>query len=133
MKDITKQEFDAIIKLSPEERYVYFIKRICDWEQIWTLYSDDNLVLNEDKKGKLEVFLFPYETFVSYYAHGTKSMEEAVGKCFHLDEFMGKVMEKLLSHDVNMALVFPVANAYGLKVTMKKLINDINEELENYK
>lgn len=133
MKDITKQEFDAIIKLSPEERYAYFIKRICDWEQIWTLYSDDNLVLNEDKKGKLEVFLFPYETFVSYYAHGTKSMEEAVGKCFHLDEFMGKVMEKLLSHDVNMALVFPVANAYGLKVTMKKLINDINEELENYK
>ena len=63
MKDTTKQEFDAIIKLSPEERYAYFIKRICDWEQIWTLYSDDNLVLNEDKKGKLEVFLFPYETF----------------------------------------------------------------------
>ena len=58
MKDITKQEFDAIIRLSPEERYAYFIKRICDWEQIWTLYSDDNLVLNEDKKGKLEVFYF---------------------------------------------------------------------------
>ncbi len=133
MKDITKQEFDAIIKLSPEERYAYFIKRICDWEQIWTLYSDDNLVLNEDKKGKLEVFLFPYETFASYYAHGVKSMEEAVGKCFHLDEFMGEVMKKLLSHDVNMALVFPVTNGYGLKVTMKKLINDINEELENYK
>lgn len=133
MKDITKQEFDAIIKLSPEERYAYFIKRICDWEQIWTLYSDDNLVLNEDKKGKLEVFLFPYETFASYYAHGTKGMEDAVGKCFHLDEFMGEVMKKLLSHDVNMALVFPVANGYGLKVTMKKLINDINEELGNYK
>ena len=32
MKDITKQEFDAIIKFSPEERYAYFIKRICDWE-----------------------------------------------------------------------------------------------------
>ncbi len=133
MKDITKQEFDAIIKLSPEERYAYFIKRICDWEQIWTLYSDDNLVLNEDKKGKLEVFLFSYETFASYYAHGTNGMEDAVGKCFQLDEFMGEVVEKLLSHDVNMALVFPVANAYGLKVTMKKLINDINEELENYK
>jgi hypothetical protein len=133
MKDITKQEFDAIIKLSPEERYAYFIKRICDWEQIWTLYSDDNLVLNEDKKGKLEVFLFPYETFTSYYAHGTKGMEDAVGKCFHLDEFMGEVVEKLLLHDVNMALVFPVANGYGLKVTMKKLLNDINEELENYK
>ena len=125
MKDITKQEFDAIIKLSPEERYAYFIKRICDWEQIWTLY-------NEDKKGKLEVFLFPYEIFASYYAHGTKGMEDAVGKCFHLDEFMGEIKEKLLLHEVNTVLVFPVTNGYGLKVTMKKLINDMNEELENY-
>ena len=133
MKDITKQEFDAIIKLSHEERYAYFINRICDWEQIWTLYSEENLVLNEDKKGKLEVFLFPYETFASDYAHGTHGMKDAVGKCFQLDEFMGEIKEKLLLHEVNTALVFPVANGYGLKVTMKKLINDINEELENYK
>ena len=37
--EISKQEFEAITKLVPEKRYDYFIKRICDWEQVWTLYK----------------------------------------------------------------------------------------------
>lgn len=47
--DVSKQEIEAVIKLSPEKRYTYFIKRICDWELIWTLYEDDSIILNEEK------------------------------------------------------------------------------------
>lgn len=48
---ITEQEIEAIIKLTPQQRYAYFLKRICDCEEIWTLYEDDCIVLNEDKQG----------------------------------------------------------------------------------
>lgn len=51
--DVSKQEIEAVIKLSPEKRYTYFIKRICDWELIWTLYEDDFIILNEGKNGEL--------------------------------------------------------------------------------
>ena len=37
--ELSKQEFDAILKLSPEKRYLYFIKRVCDWEEMWTIYE----------------------------------------------------------------------------------------------
>ena len=47
---ITEQEIEAIIKLTPQQRYAYFLKRICDWEEIWTLYEDDCIVLNEDRE-----------------------------------------------------------------------------------
>lgn len=55
--EISKQEFEAITKLVPEKRYDYFIKRICDWKQVWTLYNDDCIIINEDKR---EICLYFY-------------------------------------------------------------------------
>ena len=63
--DVSKQEIEAVIKLSPEKRYTYFIKRICDWELIWTLYEDDSIILNEGKNGELYMILFPFIDFAS--------------------------------------------------------------------
>lgn len=59
--EISKQEFEAIIQLSPEERYAYFIKRICDWECIWTLFDDDSIILNEGKKRRLICYFVPIQ------------------------------------------------------------------------
>ena len=50
---ISKQELEAVTALSHRRRYGYFIKRICDWEQVWVLFEDDCIVLNEAKNGKL--------------------------------------------------------------------------------
>ena len=84
---ITEQEIEAIIKLTPQQRYAYFLKRICDWEEIWTLYEDDCIVLNEDKQGVLFVFLFPFETFASHYAIKQRGMRGTFAKCFKLGIF----------------------------------------------
>ncbi len=71
---ITEQEIEAIIKLTPQQCYAYFLKRICDWEEIWTLYKGDCIVLNEDKHGVLLALLFPFESFASFYATRTVSL-----------------------------------------------------------
>jgi hypothetical protein len=130
--EITKQEFEAILKLPPDKRYQYFIKRICDWEQIYALYEGNSIILNEDKKGNLFVFLFPFETFASHYAQNTDEFESSICKAIELDKFIEEVIEKLLSHNVLNALVFPVPNGYGLNVSLSQLKEDINQELENY-
>ena len=57
---VSKQELEAVTALSPEKRYNYFVKRICDWEQVWTLYEDNYIVLNEAKNGKLYI-VYPYK------------------------------------------------------------------------
>ena len=74
---ISKQELEAVTALSPEERYGYFIKRICDWEQVWVLFEDDCIVLNEAKHGKLYVLLFPFEDFASHYLIYTNSLKQS--------------------------------------------------------
>ena len=86
--DVSKQEIEAVIKLSPEKRYTYFIKRICDWELIWTLYEDDSIILNEGKNGELYMILFPFIDFASYYVTKTKEMSGSLCKSFELEEFI---------------------------------------------
>ena len=130
--EITKQEFEAILKLSPDKRYPYFIKRVCDWEQIYALYENNGIVLNEDKKGNLFVFLFPFEVYASHYAKNTDELETSICKAIELNKFIEEMIEKLQSHNVLNALVFPIPDGYGLNVSLNQLKEDLEQELENY-
>lgn len=130
---VSKQELEAVTALSPEKRYNYFVKRICDWEQVWTLYEDDYIVLNEAKNGKLYILLFPFKDFAEHYAINTRGMKGVSYKSFEINEFLETIIKKLQANNVSNALVFPVANGYGLNVSMTDMVKDIQSELENYK
>lgn len=130
---VSKQELEAVIALSPEKRYNYFVKRICDWEQVWTLYEDDYIVLNEAKNGKLYILLFPFKDFAEHYVTNTRGMKDVSYKSFEINEFLETIIKKLQANNVSNALVFPVANGYGLNVSMTDMVKDIQSELENYK
>ena len=130
---VSKQELEAVTALSPEKRYNYFVKRICDWEQVWTLYEDNYIVLNEAKNGKLYILLFPFKDFAEHYATNTRGMKGVSYKSFEINEFLETIIKKLQANNVSNALVFPVANGYGLNVSMIDIIKDIQSELENYK
>lgn len=130
---VSKQELEAVTALSPEKRYNYFVKRICDWEQVWTLYEDDCIVLNEAKNGKLYILLFPFKDFAEHYATNTRGMKGVSYKSFEINEFLETIIKKLQANNVSNALVFPVANGYGLNVSMTDMVKDIQSESENYK
>lgn len=130
---VSKQELEAVTALSPEKRYNYFVKRICDWEQVWTLYEDDYIVLNEAKNAKLYILLFPFKDFAEHYATNTRGMKGVSYKSFEINEFLETIIKKLQANNVSNALVFPVANGYGLNVSMTDMVKDIQSELENYK
>jgi len=130
---VSKQELEAVTALSPEKRYNYFVKRICDWEQVWTLYEDDYIVLNEAKNDKLYILLFPFKDFAEHYATNTREMKGVSYKSFELCEFLETIVKKLQMNKVNHALIFPVADGYGLNVSMEDMVKDIQTELENYK
>jgi len=130
---VSKQELEAVTALSPEKRYNYFVKRICDWEQVWTLYEDNYIVLNEAKNGKLYILLFPFKDFAEHYATNTRGMKGVSYKSFEINEFLETIIKKLQANNVSNALVFPVANDYGLNVSMTDMVKDIQSELENYK
>jgi hypothetical protein len=115
--NISEQEFKAILKLPPDKRYQYFVKRVCDWEQIYSLYDGNSIMLNEDKNGDMSVFLFPFETFASKYAQSVDELKDSSCNSIEINIFIDEMIEKLLSHNVVNALVFPVPNGYGLNIS----------------
>lgn len=60
-------------------------------------------------------------------------MQNAVCKSYSIEDFFGSFLEKLLSNNITKALVFPIPNGFGLNVPIKKIKENVNEELENYK
>ena len=90
-------------------------------------------MLNEAKNGKLYILLFPFKDFAEHYATNTRGMKGVSYKSFEINEFLETIIKKLQANNVSNALVFPVANGYGLNVSMTDMVKDIQNELENYK
>lgn len=130
---ISNKEKEAIFRLSPNDRYSYFIKRICDWEEIWTIYDEDSIVLNKNNKDELFIFLFPFECYAKIYIDETKDFYTYSTKKINLSNFLNRSIPTLSNYKVNNALVFPTPNGFGLNISLKAMKADIEKELfENY-
>ncbi|MFD2328955.1 DUF2750 domain-containing protein [Cohnella sp. GCM10020058] len=65
---INPKEFEAIIKLSANIRYEYFIKKVTDSEEVWGLY-DDGWAMSSDDNGRLLIPFWPKKEFAEYCAY----------------------------------------------------------------
>ena len=48
---MNEKEVENVISLPAEGRYEYFIKRVADWEVVWSLGNEDGWVLAGDDGG----------------------------------------------------------------------------------
>ena len=63
MKQIHDKEFTALIGLPAPERYALFVRRVADWQQVWSLQAPKGWVLMADEKGTEVVPVWPHERF----------------------------------------------------------------------
>jgi hypothetical protein len=124
------KEIESVIKLDAAQRYAYFLKRVADFEEIWVLSEKDSVVLNADKKGKLFLYLFPFEEYAKYYQEKTQGFEDCLPKKIDLYQFKDEKIPKLTKNGVDSAFVFPVPNGWGYNVSFDKLVEDIDNYIE---
>lgn len=63
----TDKKIENILKMSEDERYDYFIRKVADFEQIWGL-SNDGWALLGDKDGNQILPLWPEKEFAELCA-----------------------------------------------------------------
>lgn len=130
---INEQEILNVSGLDPEERYQYFIKRICDWEVIWVMYNEESgYALNVDTLDQKYLYLFPNETFTQLYINADVEFHEFQPTRIDLHEFKDSLVAKFKAKGVHLALVFPVANGYGLNVELDTICKNIDEEIDEH-
>lgn len=121
------KEFEAVIKLPAQKRYEYFIKKIADYEELWGLYDDRWAMAGYDDNKVIP--FWPKEEYAKDCAKGI--WENYTPESIGLYEFINEWSKDMENDNIKPAIFYTKENK-GIVIEVEKLIDDIEEELENY-
>lgn len=124
---MNSKEIENVIKLEPFKRYEYFIKKVADFEQLWTIVDEDgDYAISEVDEFSLITF-WPAEEFVSL------DLQEGWADCtplkLTLDDLRDNIFDVINSENY-LINVFPVNGKSGFVVDLAEFSRDLNEELD---
>ncbi len=127
--ELTREHIEAVSKLSSEERYSYTIKRIADWEVMYTLSNAQDEIVWSELEGNLMV---PFWTAPEF---AEKCISSGWGntqvKMITLDDFEQEIVDFLAEREY-LLNIFPVGDKTGFVVDLLEFSRDLAAELENY-
>lgn len=128
-RDVSDKEYAAIVRLSPRERYEYFIKRAASSGKVWSLRSSDGWVVSEDDEGRRSLPVWPHRRFADASAVG--AWDGAAAAAIDIDEFIAGSLDQL-NRDEMLVLVFPGPDERGEQVGTARLASDLETELAQF-
>jgi hypothetical protein len=128
-RDVSDEEFAAVSRLQPAERYDYFVKRAADGGAVWGLRFDDGWVVAEDPEGRRALPVWPHSRFAEAGAVG--DWAGGIPTAIDIDEFVAVSLDQL-SRDEMLVIVFPGADNQGQEVGTARLGADLEAELAQF-
>ncbi|WP_312901539.1 DUF2750 domain-containing protein [Chryseobacterium taichungense] len=124
---MNNKEKENILKLEPYKRYQYFIKKIADFEELWTIVDEDGNYALSDVDNHTLISLWTSEEFVK------SNLEQGWEKCkpikLTLDELREELFE-LIVDEGYLINIFPINGRSGFVVNLNEFIRDLDEELD---
>ena len=122
-------EFRAMLSATNSKRYEYFIKRVADWESVWSLANDDGWVLAGEDGGSESVPVWPHPKYAT--ASAVEVWAGCEPKAISLKDWMTKWLPGMV-RDGRSVTVFPTPALNGVVVEPHVLAEDIREETTKY-
>lgn len=121
-----QNEFENILKTSPETRYEYFIKTVVDRKEVWTISNNKGFATASDDNGNTLVPFWPTKEFAQYCAteEWASDTPESVDLYTFIDVWLPGMKE--FGH---VPSIFPADSDFAL-VEIDSLIADLRDELE---
>jgi len=126
---MTDNEFSAVLELPASQRYEHFVKRVADWETVWSLGTANGWALLGDAEEREVVPIWPHERYAALCASGewVNDRPRSIPLAEWLDAWLPGI-----ARDDRLISVFPTPDSKGLVVTAEQLKADLEEELRNY-
>ena len=126
---INDKQFESISALPAPERYSHFVRQVADWQEVWSLRSDDGWVLLGDSDGQEYVPVWPHARYAEAFA--TDGFSGSSPTAIPLDAWLERWLPGIAADGRSIA-VFPVSPSRGVTVSTEQLRADLERELQNY-
>jgi hypothetical protein len=123
----TGKKIANVINLSAEDRYDYFIRKVADFEEVWGLFDNGWAMLGHVDEKTLA--LWPEKAFAEICINTVWKTYRP--KKILLNDFLQKWLPGMDS-DGTKAAVFFTPKEKGIIVPSKKLLANLNDELQQY-
>ncbi|MCL6265158.1 DUF2750 domain-containing protein [Flagellimonas myxillae] len=127
--NLNSKEIESVSKLEPFKRYNYFIKKIADFEEIWTIVDKHGELALSDIEENTLISFWTAEAFIKSNLYG--NWENCIPFKITLDDFED-IFAPLIVDNNYLINVFPVNGKSGFVVNLDEFIRDLNDELEKY-
>jgi len=124
----TENEIRALIAAPAAKRYEYWIKKVADQQQVWSLWKD-GWALASDTPGHEYVPVWPHMKYAELCATGQWAgyVPRDIALTSWLDRWISG-----MENDNRRVAVFPTPSDRGIAVSPRKLESDLREELSQY-
>jgi uncharacterized protein DUF2750 len=127
-RNINEEQIKAILNLSSQDRYYHSIKQFAGWNELYSIYDDGWVLLNDDE-GKRYFPIWPAKEYAELYNEQNKN--EYIIKAIDLDNFMENFLEDFEKDKILLG-VFITPESKGIIISIKDFKNDMLNELSNY-
>ncbi|ADM39934.1 DUF2750 domain-containing protein [Bacillus spizizenii ATCC 6633 = JCM 2499] len=125
---MNEKELEMTLKLDPEKRYRYFIKKVVDYEEVWSLSNDKGWAISEDDNGTIQLHFWPTEEHAKQCS--IEKWKGTYPESISLEDFVENWLPGMLEDKVGISIFFN--NIDSVSIPISQVLSDIKDELENY-
>ena len=126
--EVNDRELQSVLALPAQARYRYFLNKITDWEELWSVGDETGWALMSDGATELAP-VWPAAAFARESCTG--DWQNNKPKPIALGDWIAKWIPGL-ENDGRKVAVFPLRNDHGIVVSPERLKEDILGALEAY-
>ncbi|WP_144558354.1 DUF2750 domain-containing protein [Shouchella miscanthi] len=125
---MNKLEIEKTMRMNSQKRYEYFIKKVSDYEEVWSLRNEQGWVTSKLDNGSTSLNFWPTKEHAELCA--MKEWKKTVAVSIDLEEFIDSWLPGIDNDGVSVSIFFN--NKDSITVPVKEILNDLEQELENY-
>ena len=124
---LMSKEAEAVSALPPQQRLTHLVKRVADWEEIWSLRNSEGWVMSQMLSGQVATPFWPHPDYAKLCAQGPwKDCEPA---SVLLNEFLEKCIPGL-KRDCRYVDAFPTPSEPGRMLSPEDMLALLKAECQ---
>ncbi|MBK6907477.1 MAG: DUF2750 domain-containing protein [Rhodocyclaceae bacterium] len=122
---LSQKELESVSRLSIEARLAHFVKRVADWEEVWSLRNSEGWVLTLATEGQEAAPFWPHPAYATACAQDI--WVDCEPQAIDLAAFMEKWLPGL-AKEKKVVAVFPAPSSSGALIHPESLLQALVTE-----